>query len=113
MMNSAAIEDLTPAFLDFWRQAESRAPAERIALWHHLYEAAHPDVLALYFRRWGKPEQLAGAVERFAEVVPKLQLTVSTIRQKLASVSPQVSALLAIPDPIPPCVLPVGLFASD
>src|SRR5690349_16718974 len=110
-MSSTTLEDRTPAFLDFWRQAASREPAERIALWHSLYESAHPDVLALYFRRWGKPEQLARAVERFAQIVPQLQVTAANIKQELARVSQPLSTLLVVPDQLPPFVLIVGLFA--
>src|SRR5438128_1860921 len=107
----SVLADLTPESIKFWAEAEHQDFAQRMALWHTLYESPHRDVFTLYYRRWGKPELLPAALERFRDSAPLIQAALPVIRQGVADVPPQLCSLLDVAEWLPPFVLLVGLFA--
>jgi hypothetical protein len=107
------IQDCTPEFFSFWEQAQSLDLAQQIERWQTLYQAPHQDVFALYYSRWGHPDKLPAALQRFGHSASAIQAAVPLVKQRTAHVPQTLSPLLNIPQWAPPFVLLVGLFASD
>lgn len=62
-----------PAYLAL---AEIEDDAAREAAWSEMYEAAHPEVFAIYYSAWGLPARRAGAsldVPRLAPAMPAVE----------------------------------------
>lgn len=107
------IMNICSNFLAFWEVAANCRQDEQKRLWHTLYEEPHRAIFDVYYRLYGHPAGLEGALTRFGTVAPQLCTRLPDIVQAIEQVVPQCAQLFATTPDDAQYVLMVGLFASD
>ena len=59
-------------FFDFWEKANGKGTDEQIKLWKNIYENKNREVFDLYYSRWGNPNNLKSALNKFPEIIQKI-----------------------------------------
>ena len=89
------------------------AAADRGSAWSRSYEAAHPDVFAVYYREWGDPRHRAAAAEAVDATAPLVQEREQRARALLEQVTEDLVATGLLPDTDVSVVLMVGQHTSN
>ncbi|MDP9019252.1 MAG: hypothetical protein M3N25_00355 [Actinomycetota bacterium] len=108
------ILDTAPDFDAFARSAFLESPAIREQLWQEHYEAAHPEVFAVFYERHGDTENRASVVRDLSTVRKRVREAAPVERRLIEEVEPAVQRALGVPaTPSPRHVLLVGSFSTN
>ena len=91
------LRNICPDFLSFWETARGKGQEGWLALWQELYESKHPEVFRIYFSApyWGRRENLAEALQRYAEDIDKIKKTAKGIGELISETVEKTLAVFA------------------
>jgi hypothetical protein len=95
-MTVVEIDNICSDFFRFWERAWNCDVDEQKRLWQVLYEAAHQDVLALYYSKFGHAAGLDYALGRYAEVAPAMRALVPRLEEHVAEAAVRCAPLFGV-----------------
>ncbi len=112
-MGGIEIVNICPDFFLFWEEAKDKDLSTQFHLWDELYEGRHREIFDIYYRRWGKREELEQALERYPEIIGSLRSLLQSIEDDISDSWSKVSSLLEFEPSDLNLVLLVGSFTSN